>query len=319
LADSQRGSRRKEKADARVVKEEECASVSAREDGKMTSGARGIDLGGNMPAMPRLGGLASKFLRGLGLVLLVILLFASVVSVPTGHVGVLTLFGKVTGETLGEGIHLINPLKSVQRLSIQTQSVKESASVPSNEGLILALDTSLLFHLDRSKAAEVYQKVGANYAEKIVEPTLRAAIRAATSAHTANALYTNARELVQQQIQEELIAQLAPRGVIIENVLLRDVQLPTMLKSSIEAKQQAEQDALRMSFILQKEKQEAERKRIEAQGIADFQKIVAQGISPQLLEWKGIEATEKLATSSNSKVVVVGNTKNGLPLILGPQ
>ena len=285
----------------------------------MTSGARGFDLGGNMPAMPSLGGFASKFLRGLGLVLLLILLFASVVSVPTGHVGVLTLFGRVTGETLGEGMHVINPLKSVQRLSIQTQSVKESASVPSNEGLILALDTSLLFHLDRSKAAEVYQKVGANYAEKIVEPTLRAAIRAATSAHTANALYTNARELVQQQSQEELSAQLAPRGVIIENVLLRDVQLPAMLKSSIEAKQQAEQDALRMSFILQKEKQEAERKRIEAQGIADFQKIVTQGISPQLLEWKGIEATEKLATSSNSKVVVVGNTKNGLPLILGPQ
>ena len=285
----------------------------------MTSGARGFDLGGNMPAMPSLGGFGSKFLRVLAVVFLLILFFASVVSVPTGHVGVLTLFGKVTGEALGEGIHLINPLKSVQRLSIQTQSVKESASVPSNEGLILALDTSLLFHLDHSKAAEVYQKVGANYAEKIVEPTLRAAIRTATSAHTANALYTNARELVQQQIQEELTAQLAPRGVIIENVLLRDVQLPAMLKTSIEAKQQAEQDALRMNFILQKEKQEAERKRIEAQGIADFQKIVAQGISTQLLEWKGIEATEKLATSSNSKVVVVGNTKNGLPLILGPQ
>jgi len=285
----------------------------------MTSGARGFDLGGNVPKMPNLGAFRSKFLRGLGIVLLVILFFASVVSVPTGHVGVLTLFGKVTGEALGEGIHLINPLKSVQRLSIQTQSVKESANTPSNEGLILALDTSLLFHLDRSKAAEVYQKVGANYGEKIVEPTLRAAIRAATSAHTANALYTNARELVQHQIQDELTTQLAPRGVIIENVLLRDVQLPAMLKGSIEAKQQAEQDALRMNFILQKEKQEAERKRIEAQGIADFQKIVAQGISPQLLEWKGIEATEKLATSSNSKVVVVGNTKNGLPLILGPQ
>ena len=285
----------------------------------MPTGTRGLDLGGNLPTMPNLGGFGSKFLRLVVLVIAAILLFASVVSVPTGHVGVLTLFGKVTGETLGEGIHLINPLKSVQKLSIQTQSVKESANVPSNEGLILALDTSLLFHLDRGKAAEVYQKVGANYGEKIVEPTLRAAIRAATSAHTANALYTNARELVQQQIQEELSAQLAPRGVIIENVLLRDVQLPAMLKSSIEAKQQAEQDALRMNFILQKEKQEAERKRIEAQGIADFQKIVAQGISTQLLEWKGIEATEKLATSSNSKVVVVGNTKNGLPLILGPQ
>jgi prohibitin 1 len=286
----------------------------------MTNGTRRFDLESNLPTIPRnLGGFGPKLLRGLGLLFVVILLFASVVSVPTGHVGVLTLFGRVTGEALGEGIHTINPLKSVQRLSIQTQSVKETANVPSNEGLILALDTSLLFHLDRSKAAEVYQKVGANYAEKIVEPTMRAAIRAATSAHTANALYTNARELVQQQIQDELTAQLAPRGVIVENVLLRDVQLPAMLKSSIEAKQQAEQDALRMNFILQKEKQEAERKRIEAQGISDFQKIVAQGISPQLLEWKGIEATEKLATSANSKVVVVGNAKNGLPLILGPQ
>jgi prohibitin 1 len=286
----------------------------------MTNGTRRFDLESNLPTIPRnLGGFGLKLLQGLGLLFVVILLFASVVSVPTGHVGVLTLFGRVTGEALGEGIHTINPLKSVQRLSIQTQSVKETANVPSNEGLILALDTSLLFHLDRSKAAEVYQKVGANYAEKIVEPTMRAAIRAATSAHTANALYTNARELVQQQIQDELTAQLAPRGVIVENVLLRDVQLPAMLKSSIEAKQQAEQDALRMNFILQKEKQEAERKRIEAQGISDFQKIVAQGISAQLLEWKGIEATEKLATSANSKVVVVGNAKNGLPLILGPQ
>jgi regulator of protease activity HflC (stomatin/prohibitin superfamily) len=285
----------------------------------MVNTTKGFDLGGNLPTMPSLSGFGYRILRIFGLILVLVLFFASVVSVPTGHVGVLTLFGRVTGETLGEGIHMINPLKSVQKLSIQTQAVKESASVPSNEGLILALDTSLLFHLDRTKAAEVYQKVGANYAEKIIEPTMRAAIRASTSAHSANALYTNARELVQQQIQDELTAQLAPRGVIIENVLLRDVQLPAMLKGSIEAKQQAEQDALRMSFVLQKEKQEAERKRIEAQGIADFQKIVAQGISPQLLEWKGIEATEKLATSGNSKVVVVGNAKNGLPLILGPQ
>ena len=276
-------------------------------------------VGGNLPPMPSLRGLGSKLLFLAGVVFALIFFFSCVISIPTGNVGVLTLFGRVTGETLGEGIHVINPLKSVQKLSVQTQSIKESANVPSNEGLILALDTSLLFHLDRTKAAEVYQKVGANYAEKIVEPTLRAAIRASTSSHSANALYTNARELVQQQIQDQLSAELGSRGVIVENILLRDVQLPALLKSSIEAKQQAEQDALRMNFILQKEKQEAERKRIEAQGIADFQRIVAQGISPQLLEWKGIEATEKLAASSNSKVVVVGNAKNGLPLILGPQ
>jgi prohibitin 1 len=279
----------------------------------------GFDVGGSIPSMPEFRINGSRLLRIVVVVVVLLLLIWSTTSIPTGNVGVLTLFGRVTGETLGEGIHLINPLKSVQKLSVQTQSVKESANVPSNEGLILALDTSLLFRLDKNKAAFVFQTVGDNYAEKIVEPTLRAAIRASTSAHSANALYTNARELVQQQIQDELTAQLAPRGVIVENVLLRDVQLPAMLKGSIEAKQQAEQDALRMSFILQKEKQEAERKRIEAQGIADFQKIVAQGISPQLLEWKGIEATEKLATSSNAKVVIIGNPKNGLPLVLEPK
>jgi regulator of protease activity HflC (stomatin/prohibitin superfamily) len=286
----------------------------------MTTTGRGdFDLGGSLRAMPNFSGFRNRFLRIVVAILLLILLFSSTTSIPTGNVGVLTLFGRVTGDVLGEGIHLINPLKSVQKLSVQTQSVKESANVPSNEGLILALDTSLLFRLDRNKAAQVYQTVGDNYAEKIVEPTLRAAIRASTSSHTANALYTNARELVQQQIQDELTAQLSARGVIVEAVLLRDVQLPAMLKGSIEAKQQAEQDALRMSFILQKEKQEAERKRIEAQGIADFQKIVAQGISPQLLEWKGIEATEKLALSNNTKVVVIGNPKNGLPLVLEPK
>jgi len=278
-----------------------------------------IDLGGGLPSMPNLSGAGKRILQLAVLVGAIIVVMASTTSIPTGNVGVLTLFGRVTGETLPEGIHLVNPLKSVQKLSVQTQSLKESANVPSNEGLILALDTSLLFRLDKDKAAYVYQSVGENYVEKIVEPTLRAAIRASTSAHTANALYTNARELVQQQIQDELKKQLDPRGVIVENVLLRDVQLPATLKGSIEAKQQAEQDALRMNFTLQKEKQEAERKRIEAQGIADFQKIVATGISAQLLEWKGIEATEKLALSTNAKVVIIGNPKNGLPLVLEPK
>src|SRR5436853_884196 len=277
-----------------------------------------IDLGGS-GGMPNFRLAGSRILRWGIAIVVVLLLLWSTTSIATGNVGVLTLFGRVTGETLPEGIHLINPLKSGQKLSVQTQSLKESANVPSNEGLILALDTSLLFRLDKSKASYVYQTMGEPYVEKVVEPTLRAAIRAATSAHSANALYTNARELVQAQIQDEPTTELAPRGVIVEHVLLRDVQLPAMLKGSIEAKQQAEQDALRMSFILQKEKQEAERKRIEAQGIADFQKIVATGISAQLLEWKGIEATEKLAASSNAKVVIIGNPKNGLPLVLEPR
>jgi prohibitin 1 len=113
----------------------------------------------------------------------------------------------------------------------------------------------------------------------------------------------------------ELQAQVQPRGVVIENVLLRDLQLPETLKAAIEAKQQAQQEAQRMEFVLQREKQESERKRVEAQGIKDFQNIVTEGISEKLLEWKGIEATIELARSNNAKVVVVGNTKSGLPLI----
>ncbi len=258
-------------------------------------------------------------LIGLGIAafIIVILLFSAVTRVSTGHVGVLTLFGRVTGEVLPEGIHVINPLKTNNEMSIQTQTIKESANVPSSEGLMMNLDTSLIYKLNPEKAAEVFQKIGANYENVVIEPMLRAAIREATASHSANALYTGEREMVGKQIYDQLTSQLGQRGLLVENVLLRDIQLPATLKASIESKQQAEQEALAMNFRLQKEKQEAERKRIEAGGIRDFQQIVAQGISPQLLEWKGIEATENLAKSANSKVVVIGNSKNGLPLILG--
>ncbi|HXZ13999.1 MAG TPA: prohibitin family protein [Candidatus Sulfotelmatobacter sp.] len=253
------------------------------------------------------------------LILAAILIYSSVAYVPAGHVGVLTLFGRVTGDILPEGTHFVNPFKGNNTMSIRTQELKETASVPSDEGLVMTLDTSLLFRLNPEKAAEVYQKIGPNFVEVVVEPNLRSAIRSVTAAHSANALYTGGREQVAQQIFNELAGQLSGRGVEVQSILLRDIQLPQMLKTSIEAKQQAEQDALRMAFVLQKEKQEADRKRIEAQGIRDFQQTVSQGISQQLLEWKGIEATERLANSANTKVVIVGNTKNGLPLVLEPK
>jgi prohibitin 1 len=253
------------------------------------------------------------------LALVLIMIYASVAYVPAGHVGVLTLFGRVTGDVLPEGTHFVNPFKANNTMSIRTQELKETASVPSDEGLVMTLDTSLLFRLNPEKASDVFQKIGPNFVEVVVEPTLRSSIRSVTASHSANALYTGGREQVAQQIYTELASQLAGKGIEVQNILLRDIQLPQMLKSSIEAKQQAEQDALRMAFVLQKEKQEADRKRIEAQGIRDFQQTVSQGISQQLLEWKGIEATERLATSTNSKVVLIGNTKNGLPLILEPK
>jgi regulator of protease activity HflC (stomatin/prohibitin superfamily) len=208
-------------------------------------------------------------------------------------------------------------LKTNHELSIRTQEIKETASVPSSEGLVMNLDTSLIYHLSPDRAADVYQKIGPNYVEVLIEPNVRAAIREATASHTANALYTGEREMVAKQIFDELYNLLGQRGFVVESVLLRDIQLPATLKASIESKQQAEQESLAMSFRLQKEKQEAERKRIEAAGVRDFQQIVAQGISTQLLEWKGIEATELLAKSPNAKIVVIGSGKNGLPLILG--
>jgi len=255
---------------------------------------------------------------GLGLlamVTLAILGMNSVACVRTGHVGIVTVFGRVTGTTMSEGIHPVNPLARVHELDIKTQEVKERAAVPSREGLIMGLEASVLYHLDPARAAEVYQRVGTEYRDVLLVPNFRSAIRAVTSANLASTLYSDAREAIAQQILADLQAQVQPRGVVIENVLLRDLQLPDTLKQAIEAKQQAQQEAQRMEFVLQRERQEAERKRVEAQGIKDFQNVVTEGISDKLLEWKGIEATIELARSQNAKVVVVGNTKTGLPLI----
>ncbi len=259
------------------------------------------------------------FVRGIGtLVLLVvaIIIASSATScVKTGHVGVVSIFGRVTGQTLSEGIHIVNPVASVTELSIKTQEIKERAAVPSKEGLIMGLEASILYHLDPTTVATVYQQMGPTYADILLVPTFRSAIRAITAGNTAASLYSDGREGIANQILEDVRRQVAPRGIIVENVLLRDLQLPDTLKHAIEAKQQAQQEAQRMEYVLQREKQEAERKRVEAAGIKDFQDIVSQGISDKLLQWKGIEATLELVKSQNAKVVIVGNSKNGLPLL----
>ena len=249
--------------------------------------------------------------------LVFIMLYAAVAYVPPGHVGVLTSFGRVTGEVLPEGTHFVSPFKINHVLSVRTQTQEEHTSTPSSEGLNLEIDTSLIFHLSPDKAADVFQRIGTQYSATIIEPTLRSIIRDTTAGHSANTLYSSSRKEVEDEIRKGLQSMLEPRGIVIESVLLRDIQLPHALRASIETKQQAEQESLAMNFRLQKERQEADRKRIEAQGIHDFQQIVAQGISPQLLQWKGIEATETLAKSSNAKIVVIGNTKTGLPLVMG--
>jgi prohibitin 1 len=267
----------------------------------------------------RSGGGGKGLIRGVGMLLLLVvgLIFASSATscVKTGHVGVVSVFGRVTGTALSEGIHIVNPLSNVTELSIKTQEIKERANVPSKEGLIMGLEASILYHLDPAQAATVYQQVGPTFAEVLLIPNFRSAIRAITAGNTAASLYSDGREQIAQQILEDVRRQVAPRGIVVENVLLRDLQLPESLKHAIEAKQQAQQEAQRMEFVLQREKQEAERKRVEAAGIKDFQDIVSQGISDKLLQWKGIEATLELVKSQNAKVIIVGNSKNGLPLL----
>ena len=238
-------------------------------------------------------------------------------TVPAGHVGVKDFFGQVSTNTLPPGIRVVFPLTRVVKMSVQTQEMKEVAEVPSKEGLILNLETSLLFQLDPAKAADIYRTVGSDYTGTIVEPQFRSAIREITASYEAKALYSAEREKIAGEIFSLFRRLAGERGIIVQQVLLRKIGLPPVVANAIQEKLRREQEAEQMKFVLQKEQQEAERKRIEAQGVADFQRIVAQGISPQLLEWKGIEATEKLATSPNAKIVVIGNSKTGLPLILG--
>ena len=237
--------------------------------------------------------------------------------IPAGHTGVIDFLGNVSDVTLKPGVSLVNPMAKVEKLSIKTQELKEVMSVPSKEGLSVDLEISLLFKLDSDMANEIYKTVGADYAEIILKPQFRSVVRGVTARYEAKALYTASRERLATEILDELEKLVGPRGITVEQAPLRQIRLPARLTQSIEEKLQAEQDAQRMAFILQKEEQEADRKRIEAKGIADFQDIVSIGISDQLLKWKGIEATEKLAGSPNTKVIIIGSGKDGLPLILG--
>ncbi len=238
-------------------------------------------------------------------------------QVPAGHVGVVDFFGIVSGKTLPAGINFVNPFARVIKFSIQTKEHKETMEVLSREGLTIGLEISVLYRLNPDSAARVYKTVaGGDYETIILIPQFRSISRAVTASFQASALYSAERDQLGLAIQEELARIVAPRGVTIETTPLRNVALPVQLTEAIEQKQKADQESQRMEFILTKEKQEADRKRIEAKGIADFQTIVAAGISEQLLRWKGIEATEKLASSPNTKVIIVGGGKDGLPVIL---
>jgi prohibitin 1 len=237
--------------------------------------------------------------------------------VPAGTVGVVDFFGNVSDNTLKSGVNVVNPLAKIIKFSIKTQELKEIMEVPSEEGLSVSLEISLLYRLNPDQANEIYKTVGPNYGDIILIPQFRSVVRGVTARYQAKALYTASREALANEIMGELEKLVGPRGINVEAAALREIKLPSRLTQSIEEKLQAEQESERMQFVLKREEQEADRKRIEAEGIRDFQTIVSKGINQDLLRWKGIEATEKLANSTNSKIVVIGSGKDGLPLILG--
>jgi regulator of protease activity HflC (stomatin/prohibitin superfamily) len=258
----------------------------------------------------------SRIASGIIVVGVLVILSQLFAVIPAGTVGVVDFLGSVSNTTLKSGVNFVNPMANVVKFTIKTQEVKESMNVPSKEGLSVQLEISLLYSLDPENAAKIYKTVGQNYEEIILIPQFRSVVRGVTSKYDAKALYTASREQLATEMKDELEKLVGPRGITIEAAPMRQIILPGGLTASIEEKLKAEQESQRMQFILKKEEQEADRKRIEARGIADFQDIISRGLSQNLLQWKGIEATEKLANSPNAKIVVIGSGKNGLPIIL---
>jgi len=210
-------------------------------------------------------------------------------------------------------------MANVVKFDTRKQEIKEVMNVPSKEGMSVELEISMIFQLKVDKVNLIYKTAGnyEEYLQKLVVPNFRSVVRGVTTKYEAKALYTAERDKLENEMRDKLSSVREISEISVLSTPLRQITLPRGLTASIEEKLKSEQESQRMTFVLERERQEAERKRIEAKGISDFQTIVSQGISDQLLRWKGIEATEKLANSQNSKVIVIGSGKDGLPIILG--
>ncbi|WP_071187869.1 prohibitin family protein [Trichormus sp. NMC-1] len=259
--------------------------------------------------------------RGITILIGSITLLASIsrllVIVPPGNVGIINLFGKVADNTLDSGVHLVNPFAKVLNFSTRLQDIKENIDTTSQEGLSLNLDVSLQYKLDPQKAATVYKTIGTDEKQLIIS-RFRSTVRAITANYPASAIYSTKRQEIVQKIDQQLTQEIPKLGFIVDQALLRNVKMPDTLQTAIQQKLKAEQENEQMKFVLEKERQEAERKTIEAKGIADSQKIISGGLNNQLLQLRAIEATEKLAQSNNSKIVVIGSEKGGMPILIQP-
>ena len=272
----------------------------------------------------------SGILRITGVILVLIgASFSMFKVIDAGQVGVKALFGKVNNDVLYSGLNIVNPLVDVTNFDVKTQNYTMSAvhdegskagddaiRVLSADGLEVIIDLSVLFKVKPSSAPEILRTIGTDYLDKIVRPIARTAIRDNAVAYDAVALYSSKRDEFQNKIFQTINKSFIKRGLELEQLLVRNITLPASVKTTIESKINAEQDAQKMTFVLQKERQEAERKRVEAQGIADYQRILSTGLSDKQLQYETIIAQKEIALSPNTKVIIMGNGKNA-PIILG--
>lgn len=253
----------------------------------------------------------------------------AVVQIDPGQVGVQVLFGKVQNDSfLGGGLHLVNPFTEIVRFDTRTQNYTMSAvhdegskqgddaiKVLSADGLEVVIDLTVLYRVVPNQAPSILEKIGTDYENVIVRPITRTKTRDVAVYYDAVSLFSTQRDIFQARITKDIEADFHKRGLVLEQLLVRNINLPTSVKESIESKINAEQEAQKMQFVLQKEKQEAERKRVEAQGIADYQKILSTGLSDKQLQYEMIKAQKELALSPNAKVIVLGG-KGNTPLLI---
>ena len=251
------------------------------------------------------------------LLALVILAFGSFVTIEPGEVGVQVFFGDVQNDVLESGFHAINPLVNVVRMDSRTQAYTMSAKtnegqvkgddaiqVLSQDGLTLTLEVTVQYHLSAPSAPKVYNSIGLDYVEKIVRPEIRSALRDAAVNFLATDLYSSKRDDYTRLVKEKLLSAFKDRGIVLENVLLRDILLPEKVRTAIDEKIAAEQESQKMQYVLQRERQEADRKRVEAGGISDAQKIIAGSLTNQYLQYNYITTLKELVNSKNSTFVI---------------
>jgi regulator of protease activity HflC (stomatin/prohibitin superfamily) len=270
--------------------------------------------------------------RILGGVVLVFGIIASCfVQIDAGHVGVKSLFGKVQNDVLRSGLNFKSPLVDVTEMDIRTQtytmsgvhdegqrSGDDAIRVLTADGLEVTIDLSVLYRLVPESSPKLIREIGINYEDKIVRPITRTRIRDNSVYYEAVSLFSNKRDEFQNRIFKTIDDDFRKRGLLLENLLVRNITLPGPVKAAIERKIEAEQEAQKMQFVLQKEKQEAERKRVEAQGISDYQRIISESLSERQLQYEQIKAFKELAGSANSKIIVMPN-KGGANLLLNAQ